>query len=150
MAELFFNIRERNAGILHHVVQKGRGNRLIVHSQLDENLGNGERMDNIRLPRAPLLLPMGGGGKGISLLDELQIIIFAGLPDKVLKLLKGKGIAFVLIAHIAATSSFRIDEFSSRTFAAQGTTERHSPSPQGFFSNRPSSSITERAMRNRT
>ena len=114
MAELFFNIRERNAGILHHVVQKGRGNRLIVHSQLDENLGNGERMDNIRLPRAPLLLPMGGGGKGISLLDELQIIIFAGLPDKVLKLLKGKGIAFVLI------------------------------------SNRPSSSITERAMRNRT
>lgn len=113
MAELFFNIRERNAGILHHVVQKSRGNRLVVHPQLDENLGNGERMDNIRLPRAPLLLSMSGGGKGISLFDELRIIIFAGLPDKVLKLLKGKGMAFVLIAHIAATSSFRIDEFSS-------------------------------------
>ena len=54
--ELPLQLLKRHAGILHHIVEESRGDRLPVHLQIRKNDGNTNRVDDIGLTRLSLLI----------------------------------------------------------------------------------------------
>ena len=54
-AELLTDFLIRHNGVFHHVVQKPRNNRLLIHLQIRKNNCHIQRMDDIGFPGLPRL-----------------------------------------------------------------------------------------------
>ena len=68
-------------GILDHVMEKAGGNRNHVQLHVGEEVGNGERVDQVRLTRMAHLSPVFEGREYVGPAQQLDVGIRAVCPD---------------------------------------------------------------------
>ena len=73
LAERGLDLRLRDGGVFHHVVQQRGGEALRVEPPLRQDAGDRQRVRDVRLARLPELPAMGGVGKLERALDERDI-----------------------------------------------------------------------------
>ena len=74
-AELRFEFGDRCTGILEHVMQNCRDNRLRVHVHIGKELRYGNRMGNIGFAGQTCLPVMGVGAKFVCLYNPLDLLV---------------------------------------------------------------------------
>ena len=72
-AKIFVQLFNGGLGVFYCVVQQAGGNGGFVKTHARQDAGNRQRVGKVRLARKAGLPRMGGGGKHIRLLDQLQI-----------------------------------------------------------------------------
>ena len=65
-------------GVLHRVVQQGRAQRLVVHAQLGQDGGHGERVGDVRVAALALLAGMPVRGHVVGVLDQPDVGLRVG------------------------------------------------------------------------
>ena len=73
LAELAAQLGQRVGGVLHRVVQQRGADRLGVHAELGQDRRHRERVGDVRVAAAPLLVPVPVGGRLVGPLDEPDI-----------------------------------------------------------------------------
>src|SRR4051794_33860807 len=72
---------DRRQRVLDNVVQESRGDRDSVQLEVDEELGDRERMDQVRLARMAYLAPMFEGGENVGAPEQFDVGVRAVRPD---------------------------------------------------------------------
>ena len=73
MAELTAQVVEGARAILDGIVKQAGGDRHVVHVEIGQDVGNLQRMDEVRLSRAPHLPAVHLGGVEVRLLDQNDV-----------------------------------------------------------------------------
>ncbi len=90
---MLFNKIDAHLCILHHIVQQGGNDTLVIHTEIQKDLRNGDRVHDIRLAGAAFLILVRLFGDIICLFDFFGIILRI-----LLYLFKKSGKAVVKIA----------------------------------------------------
>ena len=73
LAELAAQLGQRVGGVLHRVVQQRGADRLGVHAELGQDGRHRQRVGDVRVAAAPLLVPVPVGGRLVGPLDEPDV-----------------------------------------------------------------------------
>ena len=82
LAELRAQVGQRVAGVLHGVVQEGGGQGRPGHAQVGQDLGHRQRVGDVGLTRAALLLPVQLLGRHVGLDDHPGVALRVELPQR--------------------------------------------------------------------